>query len=89
MYATIQIAQDFMLEQDTALAIEWFVMNYMKLNNDKCHLLIAGHKYENLWIDVGGTNVWEENTQTMLGIQIENNLFFEKHVIWLCKRAGR
>ena len=26
---------------------------------------------------------------TMLGIQIENNLFFDKHVIGLCKRAGR
>ena len=61
----------------------------MKLNKDKCHLLIAGHKYENLWVAVGGTKVWEENTQTMLGIQIENNLFFDKHVIGLCKGAGR
>ena len=69
--------------------LEWFEINYMKLNKDKCHLLIAGHKYENLWVDVGGTEVWEENTQTMLGIQIENNLFFDKHVIGLCKRAGR
>ena len=58
----------------------------MKLNKDKCHL-IASHKYENLWLDVGGTEVWEENT--MFGIQIENNLFFDKHVIGLCKRAGR
>ena len=77
------------LEHSTALAIEWFEINYMKLNKDICHLLIAGHKYENLWVDVGGTKVWEENTQTMPGIQIENNLFFEKHVIGLCKRAGR
>ena len=76
-------------EHDTALAIEWFEINNMKLNKDKCHLLIAGHKYENIWVDVGGTKVWEENTQTMLGIQIENNLFFDKHVIGLCKRAGR
>ena len=45
------------LEHDTALPIEWFEINYMKLNKDKCHLLIAGHKYENLWVDVGGTKV--------------------------------
>ena len=32
-------------------------------------------QYENLWVDVGGTKVWEENTPTMLGIQIENNQF--------------
>ena len=77
------------LEHDTALAIEWFECNYMKLNKDKCHLLIAGHKYENLWVDVGGTKIWEETTETMLGIQIENNLCFDKHVVGLCKRAGR
>ena len=41
------------LEHDTALAIEWFEINYMKLNKDKFHLLIVGHKYENLWVDVG------------------------------------
>ena len=68
--------------------IEWFEINFMNLNKDKCHL-IAGHKYENLWVDVGGTKVWEVNTRIMLGIQIENNLYFDKHVIGLCKRAGR
>ena len=31
------------LEHDTKLAIEWFENNYMKLNEDKCHLLVAGH----------------------------------------------
>ena len=36
------------LEHDTKLAIEWFENNYMKLNEDKCHLLVAGHKYESL-----------------------------------------
>ena len=70
------------LEHDTALAIEWFEINYMKLNKDKCYLLIAGHKYENLWIDVGGTKVWKENTQTMLGIQIENNMFFDNYYFY-------
>ena len=34
------------LEHDSVLAIEWFECNYMKLNQDKCHLLILGHKYE-------------------------------------------
>ena len=42
----------------------------MKLNKDKCHLLIAGHKYENLWVDVGGTKVWEENTATMMEFKL-------------------
>ena len=29
------------LEHDSVLAIEWFECNYMKLNQDKCHLLIS------------------------------------------------
>ena len=36
------------LEHDSFLVIEWFQNNYMKLNKDKCHLLIAGHKYESI-----------------------------------------
>ena len=33
------------LVHDSFLAIEWFQNSYMKLNEGKCHLLIAGHKY--------------------------------------------
>ena len=42
------------LEHDYSLAIEWFQNNYMKLNEDKCHLLISGFKHEVLWADIGG-----------------------------------
>ena len=41
------------LEDDTVLAIEWFECNYMKLNQDKRHFLISGHKYETLWANIG------------------------------------
>ena len=34
------------LEHDFVLAIEWFECNYMKLNQDKCHLLIWGINME-------------------------------------------
>ena len=30
------------------LAIKWFLNNYMKLNEDKCHLLVAT-KCQNIW----------------------------------------
>ena len=43
------------LEHDTKLAIEWFENNYMKLNEDKCHLFVAGHRYESLWAKIGKT----------------------------------
>ena len=41
------------LEHDSKLAIECFENNYMKLNSDKCHFLISGHKHEMMWADIG------------------------------------
>ena len=32
------------LEHDSYIVIEWFDANYMKLNPQKCHFLLAGHK---------------------------------------------
>ena len=46
------------LEHD-ALAIEWFETNNMKLNKDKCHFLVSGHKYENVWVKMEDEQIWE------------------------------
>ena len=32
------------LQHDSFLAIEWFQNNCMKLNEDKCYLLVRGYK---------------------------------------------
>ena len=32
------------LEIDSAVLAKWFSENYMKLNEDKCHLMIFGNK---------------------------------------------
>ena len=45
------------LEHDAFLAIEWFEANNMKLNKDKCHLLVSGHKYENVWVKMGDEQI--------------------------------
>ena len=77
------------LEHDAFLAIEWFETNNMKLNKDKCHLLVSGHKYENVWVKMGDEQIWESAKQKLLGKEIGRNLNFDDHVISLCKRAGR
>ena len=77
------------LEHDSSLAIEWFDNNYMKLNKSKCHFVVSGHKFEHLWVNVGDTRVWESNSKKLLGVQIESDLSFDKHVIEICKRASR
>ena len=51
------------LEHDTLIAIEWFGWNYMKLNADKCHLLIAGAKHEHVWGKAGTARIWESQCE--------------------------
>ena len=64
------------LEHDTALAVEWFENNVMKLNQDKYHVLASGHKNENVWAKMGETKIWESHIQKLLGVLIDRNLKF-------------
>ena len=77
------------LEHDTSLAVEWFENNFMKLNQDKCHLLVSGHEHEAVWAKIGETKIWESNKQKLLGVVIDRNLNFNEYVFDLCKKAGR
>ena len=53
-------------EHDSLLAIEWFEANYMKSNEDKCHLLISGHMFEHVWADIGNARVWKVGIRNYL-----------------------
>ena len=60
----------------------------MKLNQDKCHLLVSGHKHETISAKIVETKIWESNKQKLLGVVIDRNLNFDKYVFDLCKKAG-
>ena len=74
---------------DTKLAIELFENNYMKLNEDKCHLLVMGHICDTLWANIGKTRIWESKNEKLLGFTIDRNQNFDDHVFTLRKKAGR
>ena len=61
----------------------------MKLNQDKCHLLVSGFKYENVWAKIGKTKIWESKKQKLLGAGIDRTLSFDKHSASLCRKAGK
>ena len=46
----------------------------MKLNEDKCHLLVAGHRHEILWANIGNARIWESKNEKLLGVVIDRNL---------------
>ena len=77
------------LEHDKKLAVEWFENDYMKLNEDKFHLLVAEHRYETLWPNIGETRVWKSKNEKLLGLTIDRNLNFDDQEFTLCKKAGR
>ena len=47
------------LEHDTFLAIDCFQNNYIKLNEDKCHLLVGG--YKSISAEIGDARIWKTN----------------------------
>ena len=77
------------LEHDSLLAVEWFENNYMQLNSDKCHLLISGFKHQIHWAKVGQSKIWESTNERLLGITIDRDLKFDRHVTKICKKARR
>ena len=76
------------LESDTMSAIIWFEANYMKLNQEKCHFLLAGNKPEWLWAKVGEEKIWESSHQKLLGLVIDKGLNFNKHLEIICKKTS-
>ena len=77
------------LEEQSNIAINWFESNYMKMNSDKCHLLISGNKYEHLWAKIGNDRIWETKAVKLLGVTIDNELKFDAHLNNVCLKANR
>ena len=76
------------LEGAAESAIIWFKNNGMKLNSDKCHLLVCGHKYEHMICSIDDTKVIESHIVKLLGITIDSELKFNHHINSICKKAS-
>ena len=76
------------LEKNADIAIKCFTNNHMKMNPDKCHLLMGGHKWEMIWTLIGDVKIWEKNSVKLLGLTVDNNLNFDTHLTDLCQKAG-
>ena len=61
----------------------------MKLNQDKCHFLLSGHKHEVMLAKIGHSNIWESCAQKLLEITIDRNLKFDEYILTQCKKAER
>ena len=78
------------LDSSANLVIDWFCYNCMKLNESKCHLLVCGIKEEVVIAIIG--NSWEfikTHEAKLLGVTIDRELKFKKHVQSIYSKAGK
>ena len=77
------------LENDCNVALKWFADNFMKLNADKCHLLVLGQRCDDpVTVKIGNTDVVNSSEEKLLGIHIDSKLSFDHHVSKLCQKAS-
>ena len=74
------------LEISSSVLFTWLRNNYMKANTEKSHLLLSGSN--RLTANIDGNVIESEDNQILLGITIDSNLSFNKHINNLCKKAS-
>ena len=76
------------LERETNFLLDWFKLNEMKPNEDKCHLLIVNPK-ESSSIKLGNETITNCQSVDLLGIKVDENLNFTDHITKLCKKGNQ
>ena len=77
------------LELDSAHAIKWFSDNYMKLNEDKCHLLtFRNMSGDSVSVKIGSSTIANSTEEKLLGVTLDSKLTFEQHVSNLCQKVS-
>ena len=66
---------------------KWFHESLMKVNADKCHLLVTTNSAVSANIEEFVIN--NSNEEKLLGIKIDTKLSLENHVSSLCKKASQ
>ena len=61
----------------------------MKLNGGKCQILLSGYKHEEMWANIGQSQIWESKEQKLLGVVIDRDMKFDEYILIQCKKSGR
>ena len=78
------------LENDLNTLLNWFYANGMVANPDKFQLMFLGlHEKHKLRLNIEGVKISATKNVKILGIEIDNQLRFNKHVKTLCDKTNR
>ena len=76
-----------MCSRNASLLSIWFENNYMKMNEDKSHLLFFGSKDEEVSLSIFRSLIQESDEEKLLGVTLDRRLNFKNRVSNLCKKA--
>ena len=80
------------LKQQTTVVLEWFDQNHLIANTEKFHLMFLStdktDQLVNEKLFIGDKTLNSEPCITLLGMDIDNLLTFNKHIANLCKKAA-
>ena len=88
-YATGKTLDELLniLEKETNIVLNWFKINEMKSNDDKCHLIVPNEF--NVSVKLGQEIIAAENSVTLLGVTIDSKLDFSEHIVSLLKKGNQ
>ena len=88
-YATDTHLDDLLKLQktETSIILNWFKINEMKANNDKCHLIVPNHS--DVSVSLGKEHIIAGDSVTLLGVVIDSKLDFSDHVTNLLKKGNQ
>ena len=77
----------YLLKNEALTVLNWFKINEMKPNCDKCHLIIANTNQVSVNIDMEVID--SSNSVELLDVEIDNKLNFNDHVSCVCKKGNQ
>ena len=82
-------AQESLLLVKLGLITNWFKFNSMKMNPEKCHVIIIGNEDvpEHFTLNIDNTMKVTEGKLCLLEITINRKLNFNSHIESLCRKA--
>ena len=80
------------LENVSRIMFNWFDVNHMKANPSKFQYIVFQHSSIDTvmnMINVNGVSIESQSCVKLLGVHIDNQLKFSRHISELCAKAGR
>ena len=83
------------LKSETTTVLNWFKINEMKSNSDKCHLIVSENRnrlYKSnscIYLDEDNELLHNESIVKLLGVFIDDELNFEEHVKTILKKGNQ